>query len=176
MKQTIIEWVKTIIISIAVAFLITQFIKPTIVKEHSMVPTLNEYDYIILNKVAYIGDKSPEFGDIIVFKSELLTEDGKKKYLIKRVIGVGGDTITVADGDVYRNGVILEEPYINGDYTAGDIRELAVEEGKLFVMGDNRPNSMDSRDMVEVGQIDESRVLGKTFLRLYPFNQIGFIH
>lgn len=175
MKQTIIEWGKTLLISLAVAFLISLFIKPTIVREHSMVPTLNEYDYIILNKIAYIGKKSPQYGDIIVFQSDLEMEDGKKKYLIKRVIGVGGDTIRIQEGEVYRNGEQLDEPYINGDYTSGDISDLKIEEGKLFVMGDNRPNSMDSRDQTEVGQIDEDTVLGKTLIRLYPFKQMGSI-
>lgn len=172
-KKEIIEWVKTIVYPVIIALIITIFVRPTIVKEFSMYPTLEENNYLILNKAVYMISE-PKFKDIVVFKSDLETKDGKRKNLIKRVIGVPGDTIEIKDGIVYRNGNALKESYINGDYTPGYIEPTVIPEGKLFVMGDNRPNSIDSRDE-RVGLVDIDAVVGKAFLRLFPFNKIGFV-
>lgn len=170
MKKEIMEWVKTIVISIVIALIITTFIRPTLVKGYSMYPTLDQYDYLIINKIPYMMHK-PERGDIVVFKSHLKTMDGKEKDLIKRVIGIEGDNIQISGGKVFVNGQQLEEEYINGSFTYG---ELAVEvpENMIFVMGDNRENSLDSRDE-KVGPVDITTVRGKVLVRLYPFSQIG---
>lgn len=173
MKANIIEWIKTIAISVVIALIITTFIRPTLVMEYSMYPTIQQYDYLIINKVAYkIGE--PEFGDIIVFKSDLLRENGKKKQLIKRVIGIPGDIIEINGGAVYRNGEALEEPYVNGGITSNILEPVTIKEGDLFVMGDNRPNSIDSRSE-KVGMVPIETVVGKAIIRLYPFNKIGFV-
>lgn len=169
-RDSIIEWSKTIIISVVIALVITTFIRPTLVLEYSMHPTIEQYDYLMINKIAYKIGK-PSFGDIIVFKSELLTDKGKNKQLIKRVIGLPGDTIEIHGGIVYRNGEVLDEPYINGDYTIGEIEKMLIDEGQVFVMGDNRPNSLDSRSE-KVGTVSIDRITGKVFIRLYPFNKI----
>ncbi len=173
-KSNIIEWVKTIIISVVIALIITMFIRPTLVLEYSMYPTIQQYDYLIINKITYKMNQ-PEHGDIVVFKSELLTEEGKKKQLIKRVIGVPGDTLEIKGGIVYRNGEPLEEAYINGDFTPGELTPTVIPEGKYFLMGDNRPNSLDSRSQ-QVGLVSMDRIIGKAFLRLFPFNKIGLLH
>lgn len=174
MNATVKAWIKDILIAVAIAVLITQFIKPTIVKEHSMEPTLQENDYIFLSRQSYlVGSPSP--GDIIVFHSQLTTETGKKKLLIKRIVGIGGDTITIEDGKVYRNGELLDESYILEQYTSQIVEDAIIPEGKLFVMGDNRQNSADSR-FPEVGLIDEKDVLGKAVFRLFPFQKIGLLH
>ncbi|MCT4607434.1 MAG: signal peptidase I [Marinisporobacter sp.] len=169
-RKEIIEWIKTIVISVVIAMIITQFVRPTLVKGYSMYPTLNEYNYLIINKIPYMMH-DPEKGDIVVFKSHLKTVEGNDKDLIKRVIGVAGDQIKVTEGNVYVNGEKLNEPYINGDYTPGEV-ELEVPENMIFVMGDNRPNSLDSRDE-RVGPVDMDTVRGKVLVRLYPFNKIG---
>ena len=89
------ELLKDFLVAIVIVFLITLVIKPTIVKETSMLDTLQPNNYLILNKLAYVGDRSPERGDIIVFESELENEDtGKNMLLIKRVIGIEGDEIS----------------------------------------------------------------------------------
>lgn len=170
MKKEIIEWIKTIVISVVIALIITTFIRPTLVKGYSMYPTLNEYDYLIINKIPYMMHE-PERGDIVVFKSHLTTEDGKEKDLIKRVIGIPKDKIKITDGKVFVNGEKLNEPYINGDYTPGEI-DIEVPENKIFAMGDNRENSLDSRDE-RVGPVEIDTVRGKVLVRLYPFNKIG---
>lgn len=172
-KKEMIEWAKTILYPIIIALIITIFIRPTIVKEFSMYPTLQENNYLILNKVVYmIGE--PKFQDIIVFKSSLETDNGKKKNLIKRVIGVPGDTLEIKNGIVYRNGKALKEPYVNGGYTPENLAPTVIPKGKLFLMGDNRPNSIDSRDE-RVGLVNIDSVVGKAFLRLFPFNEIGLV-
>ena len=89
-KSTIIEWIKVFGLAIILAFVITLFIKPTLVRGDSMVPTLHENDYLIINRMVYrMGE--PKNGDIIVFKSDLEATDGTNKDLVKRVIGVEGD-------------------------------------------------------------------------------------
>ena len=167
------EWIKDILVAVICAVIILQFIKPTIVKETSMQPTLYENNYIFLSKQAYLfGD--PKAGDIIVFHSNLKTENGKEKLLIKRIIGLTGDKIKISDEKVYLNDEILEEPYTLEPYTAGWVEETEVPQGSLFVMGDNRQNSSDSRDE-SVGFVKIDKVLGKAVFRLYPFNDIGLI-
>ena len=169
------EFLKDILIAIVIVLVITAVIKPTIVKESSMEPTLYENNYLFINKLAYKTKDHPGYEDIIVFKSGLETDDGKgKKLLIKRVIGVEGDVMTVSEGVVYRNGYPLEEPYTLEGYTNGTVSELTVPQDQVFVMGDNRSISLDSRDP-SVGTVSEDDIMGKAFLRLYPFSEFGLL-
>ncbi|MCB6992096.1 signal peptidase I [bacterium 210820-DFI.6.37] len=166
--------IRDIIVALVIVIAITMVIKPTIVKESSMQPTLYENNYLLVNKQAYrFGDEKR--GDIIVFKSDLENENGDKKLLIKRIIGLPGDTITIQNGTVTLNGVQLQEDYTLEGETPGELIDFTVPEGKLFVMGDNRRVSVDSRSE-EVGCVDESQVMGKAFVRLYPFNEIGGLY
>ncbi len=172
-KAVAIEWAKTIIIPIVIALLILQVIRPTIVQQQSMLPTVEPNDYLIVYKLAYkLGE--PEDGDIIVFESELKMDDDSNKLLIKRIIATEGETIQITNGDVYVNGEKQDEPYINGDYTPGDVPLTEVPENCVFVMGDNRPNSTDSRDE-RVGFVSEDSIMGKVVVRLFPFNKIGLL-
>ena len=172
MKKEILEWIKTIVISVVIAMVITAFVRPTLVKGYSMYPTLSPYNYLIINKIPYMMHE-PEKGDIVVFKSHLKTEDGKEKDLIKRVIAIAGDEIEVKDGAVSINGKTLNEPYINGNYTSRQ-KSAGGPEGTIFAMGDNRENSLDSRDE-RVGFVPTEVVRGKVLVRLYPFSQIGSV-
>ena len=171
-KKEIFEWVKVFALAIVFAFIITQFIKPTLVRGDSMYSTLEEGDYLIINRMSY-KFKDPERGDIIVFESDLQQEDGSNKDLVKRVIGVSGDRVKIENSKVYVNGEELTEPYIHDEVTEGDI-DTVVPEDSVFVLGDNRDISLDSR-YSEVGFIDNSDILGKVFIRLYPFNKIGLL-
>ena len=172
-KNSIIEWVKVFGLAIVLAFVITLFIKPTLVSGDSMLPTLHENDYLIINKIGYkIGE--PKNGDVIVFKSDLEKNDGTTKYLVKRIIGVAGDKVVIKDGKVYLNDKLLDETYLSeGMDTTGDV-DIVVPEGKLFVLGDNREVSLDSR-YEQVGLVDVNDVEGKVLVRLYPFNDISLI-
>ncbi|MDO4546239.1 MAG: signal peptidase I [Bacillota bacterium] len=169
------EFIKDIIIALVIVLAITLVIKPTIVKESSMEPTLYENNYLFVNKLAYMTKDHPDYGDIVVFKSNIDKEDGNgKKLLIKRVIGVENDVITISEGEVYRNGTPLDQSYTLEGFTSGEISDYVVPQDQVFVMGDNRSISLDSR-AEEVGTISEDSIVGKAFLRLYPFNEIGFI-
>mgnify|MGYP002766008257 FL=1 len=172
-KNSIIEWVKVFGLAIVLAFVINLFIKPTLVSGDSMLPTLHENDYLIINKIGYkIGE--PKNGDVIVFKSDLEKNDGTTKDLVKRIIGVAGDKVVIKDGKVYLNDKLLDETYLSeGMDTTGDV-DIVVPEGKLFVLGDNREVSLDSR-YEQVGLVDVNDVEGKVLVRLYPFNDISLI-
>jgi signal peptidase I len=167
-------WIKDIVIAGVIALLIMTFIKPTIVKESSMEPTLYANNYLFLSKQQYRFSE-PQRGDIVVFHTNFQTEDGKEKLLIKRVIAVPGDVVTIENGDVYINNTLIYEPYINGDSTSGYIDNLTVPQGQVFAMGDNRGVSIDSRNP-DLGCIPADKIVGKAFLRLYPFNQIGLLN
>ncbi len=169
------EFIKDILIALVIVAAIMVFIKPTIVKESSMESTLHENDYLFVNRQAYLTADHPDYGDIIVFQSHIQRDDGKgEKLLIKRVVGVENDVIDIHDGVVYRNGKALEEPYTKEGYTEGDISNYNVPENEVFVMGDNRRVSLDSRSS-EVGTVSEDSIVGKAFIRLYPFNKIKLL-
>jgi signal peptidase I len=168
------EWIRDIVIAVAVAVLVMQFIKPTIVKEHSMEPTLYENNYIFLSKQQYTF-ADIERGQIVVFRSGFETENGADKLLIKRVIALPGDTIAISEGSVYLNGESLVEPYIKEPFTGGYVEEITVPDGRVFVMGDNRQSSLDSRDD-RVGLISTDTIVGMAFFRVFPFNRFGFLN
>lgn len=171
-KKEAIEWIKIIATALIFAFIITQFIRPTLVRGESMYPTLVENDYLIINRMAYKFNE-PKKGDIIVFKTNLLQEDGSPKDLVKRVIAVGGDHIKIEDSKVYVNDKLLDEPYIHDNYTEGNI-DMVIPEGEVFAMGDNREKSLDSRYQ-DVGLVDDKNIMGKVMIRLFPFNKIGTV-
>lgn len=166
------EFIKDILIAIVIVIVVTMIIKPTIVKERSMEPTLYENNYLFINKLAYITAEHPDYGDIIVFESDIEKDDGNgKKLLIKRVIGVENDVIDIHGGKVYRNGKQLEEGYIMEGFTTGEVNSYTVPSDCVFVMGDNRSVSLDSRAS-EIGAVTEESILGRAFVRLYPFDEI----
>ncbi|WP_161874311.1 signal peptidase I [Ihubacter sp. rT4E-8] len=172
------EWIKSIALALAIALVVIYFIKPTLVKQSSMEPNFYENDYLFVSKQSYKLFGSPERGDVIVVHSDLVQENGDEKMLIKRIIGLPGDSITITDDKVYINGEAIEEPYIKEQGVNGaigkKIKDLVVPENSYFCMGDNRRVSIDSRDP-DVGCVGKDQIVGKVVLRLYPFNKIGFI-
>ncbi len=172
MKKEIWEWVKTIVISLLIALVITTFMKPTIVKHYSMQPTLDENDFLIINRLLYTRG-TPQRGDIIVFESNQEDINGDQKLLIKRIIGLPGEEIAIRGGQVYINDELLTEPYLEEDYTHGNVHQM-IPEDHLFVMGDHRNNSLDSRNE-DLGLVHIEDIVGKAFVRLFPFSEIGTI-
>lgn len=146
---------------------------PNQVKGNSMVPTFHEGDYILTSKVTY-KFRPIQRGDIVVFKSL----KNKDVEFIKRVIALPGDQIFIQNGEVYLNSKQLKERYIadktysipNGIMSEGET--ITVPEGSIFVFGDNRPNSSDSR---EFGSISILSIVGEVFYRYYPPGKIGWI-
>lgn len=163
------EWVEALVTSlIAVVLIFTFLFRIVSVKGNSMYPTLHDEDRVIITNLFY----EPNPGDIVV-----ITHAGDfEEPLIKRVIAVGGQTLKIDfdKGDVYVDGVLLNEPYINNRTTKfGDAKiPEVIPEGYVFVMGDNRGDSLDSR-YIRVGLIDERYILGKAQLILFPFNRLG---
>jgi signal peptidase I len=142
----------------------------TRVDGHSMEPTLHNGQYLMVNKLAYrFGE--PHRGDIIVFRSP---QEGNKA-LIKRVIGVPGDVVQIANGHLYINGSELNEPYLSADARAtGDWGPVTVGAGEYVAMGDNRNNSNDSRSF---GPVAGETIIGKAWFSIWPLNYgLGIDH
>ncbi len=163
-------WVRDIGIAVIVALLITRFVVTrTLIPTGSMIPTIQINDNIIINRVPfYFTD--PKAGEIVVFHHD--------KELIKRVIGVPGDTLDIKDGNVYINGELLDEPYLyepNSTYSfmMDDIEfPLEIPEDMYFMMGDNRNNSEDSR---YYGMIHRDAIYAKSWFRIWPLNRLGSV-
>lgn len=159
------EWMKALGLAIILALGIHQFVfAQFLVDGESMMPTLKDRERLIVNKLVYRLHK-PEHGDIIVFQYPA----DKSKDFIKRVIGLPGDTIEIRGGKVYRNGAVLQEPYL-GEPTNDVFGPVKVPEGKVFVLGDNRNNSKDSRDRT-VGFVPYDLVVGRADLVFWPPGQ-----
>jgi signal peptidase I len=139
--------------------------EPTSVNGRSMLQALQPDDKVMVNKVIY-HFQSPERGEVVVFH----TEDGKD--LIKRVIGVPGDTVEAKEGKVFVNGKPLPEPYLGKDVVTGDFPPVKVPNGKYFVLGDNRSESADSRIL---GLVSEEDIIGRASFIYFPFHHFGFV-
>lgn len=150
MKKEILSWIYTSFWALLWYFLISSIIIISKINGLSMYPTLNNNDCVVFDA---LDKKNVQYGDIIGFYSE-----SRGKRLIKRVIGLEGDLIEIKDGFVYRNGTKLDETSYIDVTTDGNISET-VKKGYIFVLGDNRPNSADSR-YAQIGQIKKEDVLG----------------
>ena len=169
MKE-LLGWIRDILIAVAIAAVILAFFKPIIIQQQSMEPNFYSGDYVITSRQAYNIFGDPQRGDIIVFKSDLYTDEGEAKNLIKRIIGLPGDTVEIIEGEVYLNGEMLNEESIKEPGLSGEMEAVTVPEGELFVMGDNRRVSQDSRSGA-VGTISQNTIVGKVVVRVYPFSQ-----
>lgn len=169
LRQEILEWVRALVIAFAAAFLVFfVLIRVVSVDGTSMEPTLREGDRLIISGLLY----TPENGDIVVTSSK----NGLDKPLIKRVIAVSGQTVDIdGDGRLLVNGLILDEPYLeeSGPLDPGSLTfPLTVPENCVFLLGDNREVSVDSRSGM-VGMIDEKEIKGRVLLRFWPLNRFG---
>ena len=174
--RNILAWVRDIGIAVVVALVLIQFVTPTIVDGSSMEPNLHDGDYLIMSKQSYgILGGEPEYGDVVVVHTHLKDEKNHEKLIIKRVIGLPGDEITIENGTVYVNGQAQDDSYTKDQVTNGIIEGLIVPEGSIFCLGDNRLNSKDSR-AADVGCISEDDIVGKVVLRLLPLNKLGTIY
>lgn len=167
------ETIRFILIALAIVLPIRLFIaQPFIVSGASMNPTFTNGQYLIIDELSY-HLTLPERGDVVVFKYP----KNPKQYFIKRVIGLPGETVTVNEqGQVIIKNIAgeevatLKEPYVQ--FTKSDSVELKLGLDEYFVMGDNRAGSFDSRMW---GPVKEDLIVGKAFLRLFPFTTIGVL-
>lgn len=168
----ILDWYDALVFALALLVLVFVFVaRIVVVRGHSMESTLQDNDRLLVQSTFY----TPERGDVVVVDSYI----NYGKPLVKRVIAKGGDVVDVdtEKGLVYVNGEALQEPYASAEGTlvAGNMPfPLTVPEGSLFLMGDNRQHSTDSR-FASVGFVDERDILGKVLLRIFPLNEIGGI-
>lgn len=195
--KVLIEWSITIIVSVVISlFIISNIVSLTQIKEQSMEPTFKENDRVIIYKLGYLIEE-PARGDIVIL-NKVNNEKGliinminevkdivdnvkyrftgviEKNNLIKRVIGVYGDIINIQNGYIYVNGQLQEEQYANGStFSSSNISyPVEVPEGKVFVLGDNRENSLDSRDL---GFINVIQIKGKAIFRILPTSRFGLV-
>lgn len=164
-KEVFIFAIKVLVIVVPIRMFVAQ---PFMVSGQSMLPTLENGDYLIIDEISY-RKYDPERGQVIVFK----LPNNTSRYLIKRIIGLPGEKIEITGDKVTitkKNGEILQldEKYTNGAFSSYGTWNLG--ETEYFVMGDNRNNSSDSRSW---GVLDRKYIVGKTFLRLFPFTEIG---
>ena len=142
---------------------------PTIVSGTSMLPTLQPYDKLLTTPLPYWLDE-PARGDIVVFQPP---NEAEGVFYVKRVIGLPGENVRIEDGMIFINDVLLHEPYLDNMQTEGYIN-TQVPVGKIFVLGDNRTVSHDSRDS-DVGCIAYEDICGQAVWRIYPFESFGSI-
>lgn len=167
--KNILSWAKDILVAVVIAAVILTFFKPIIIRQSSMEPNFYNGDYVFLSTKSYTLFGDVQRGDVVVFHTEMKDDNDNDKNLIKRIIGLPGDTVAIIDGYVYLNGEILEEPYLLEQGISGEMEEITVPDGMVFAMGDNRGVSLDSRDS-EVGCVSQDEILGKVKIRVYPFN------
>ncbi|MBP7403236.1 MAG: signal peptidase I [Clostridia bacterium] len=169
----ILDWLKYIVGALAAGLLIVTFlIQNNRVIGESMEPTLFEGDQLLVQKVSARMDNF-DYGDIVTIDGSKLLGPGEPD-LVKRVVGLPGDIIDVRDGSVYRNGIPVEETYLpEGVRTLPLGRgydQVTLGDDELFLMGDNRENSKDSRVF---GAVPTDLIIGTCVIRFYPFDRIG---
>ena len=167
-----VEWIAIIVGALLVALIIKALlIQAFYIPSESMVPTLKIGDRVLVNKVSYHLHDIHR-GDIVVFERPKGETDPRIKDLIKRVIGLPGDVIEARDGKVLINDHVLAEPYLPSGTTTTNLPRQLVPPHHVFVMGDNRTNSRDSRVFQA---IDEDLVVGRAFVRVWPIGDLGLL-
>ena len=168
-QRNLVEWVLVVGGALLVAVVVKAFlIQAFYIPSPSMVPTLHVNDRVLVNKLSY-DFHDVRRGDVIVFKSPQVVAE---KDLIKRVIGLPGDTVETRDGEIFVNDKVLDEPYLPSDVGTGPMEKVTVPPGHYWMMGDNRGNSSDSRVF---GPIPESSIIGRAFVKVWPITAFGFL-
>lgn len=168
--RRLLEWGGLVALALLVALLLRTFVVQSFyIPSTSMAPTLAVRDRVLVNKLAYrFGD--PQRGDIVVFESPQAS--GEVRDLIKRIIGLPGETIEGRGGRIYLDGKPLAEPWLPDGVRTDDFRPVTIGPDHYFVMGDNR---VDSRDSRVFGPVSRGALVGEAFVRIWPVNHIGFI-
>lgn len=170
----VLELVKVAVLAgVTIAFVRYFLFKPFYVKGASMEPNFFDKEYLIIDELSY-RLRLPQRGEVVVFKYP----ENPKEFFLKRIIGLPGERIKVAEGRItiynkeHPEGTILTEPYLPQDLQTIGERITTLSEDQYFVLGDNRPNSYDSR---RFGAVDKSLVVGRVFFRGWPFNRAEII-
>lgn len=172
-RRQLLEWPFLVVFSLLAALVLRTFVVQTFfIPSQSMHDTLLEGDRVLVNKLAYRVHEVNR-GDVIVFRRPA-NIDIPDNDLIKRVIGLPGDRLEGRAGQVYVNGRLLREPYVQRDCRDGtlNLRSVVIPSRHLFVMGDNRCDSTDSRVF---GPIDEDLIVGRAFVLVWPTGRVGWL-
>lgn len=174
--RAVLEIIKIVAIAVIITIGIRVFVaQPFVVSGTSMVPTFQHKNYLIIDELSY-RFREPERGEVIVFRYP----DQPKKFLIKRIIGLPEETVTIEDNVItitneeHPEGFVLDQDFLSPDVvtnTRGDTTYI-LDENEYFVMGDNRPKSSDSRIW---GPLRENLIVGRVWLRLLPLKEIDFL-
>ena len=169
---SLFDWAEALTIALAIIVILFAFFVRTIgVDGTSMVPTLQDRDQLIISHINY---DEPKQGDVVVIMKESFMKDP----IVKRIIATEGQWVDInfSTHEVMIDGEVIYEPYINEPTALSGTMEFPVQvpEGHVFVMGDNRNKSSDSRD-VRLGMVDERCILGRVLFRIFPINKIGGI-
>lgn len=166
-----VEWVVIIGAALIAAVVIkTYLIQAFYIPSASMEPTLNIQDRVLVNKLSYrLHDVHR--GDVVVFERPP-NDVGQIRDLIKRVIGLPGETVEGREGTIYVDGRRLKEPYLPRGTVTGEFGPQHIPKGYVWVMGDNRGNSSDSRVF---GAVSESTIVGRAFVRVWPIPALGLL-
>jgi len=177
----IVEWIVVVAGAVGLALVIKAFVlQAFFIPSLSMAPTLEQGDRVLVNKLAYrVGDVSR--GDVVVFERPPSETAGNIPDLIKRVIALPGESIVIKDNKVFVDGEPLDESYLPANplistattpLKCSDTDPCVVPPKKLWVMGDNRPDSKDSRFF---GPIEESSIVGRAFVLVWPLNRLSML-
>lgn len=159
-KKSLIEYIKVIIVTVVLTYAVLYFVQVSKVIGSSMEPTYYEGNIVLVDKIFYKRGQ-PSYNDIIVLKYQ----DGDREQIIKRIVALPGDHIEMKDNQFYRNGELIEEDYIYESMDDNEDFSYDIPEGKVFVMGDNRNNSIDSR---MIGYVDfDKDVVGRVFFKVF---------
>lgn len=170
--RNLVEWVAIIAGALAVALIVKTFlIQAFFIPSLSMFPTLDEGDRVLVNKLSYkLHDVHR--GDLVVFERPDGQPESEIKDLIKRVIALPGETIESREGTVFIDGKQLEESYLVEGVATDNLPRQEIPRGHVFVMGDNRSDSADSRVF---GPIDEDTIIGRAFVRVWPIPELSLL-
>jgi len=166
------EWIIIVAGAFAVAFVVKTFlIQAFFIPSASMFPTLREDDRVLVNKLSYdLHDVNR--GDLIVFERPAGSEGDGIRDLIKRVVATENEKVEGREEGIYVDGRLLEEPYLEDATGAGLFEPVTIPDGHVFVMGDNRDNSQDSRVF---GPVSEDDIVGRAFVRVWPLPDISLL-
>lgn len=169
-RKSLREWSFVILIALGAAFGIRATLVQTyFIPSESMIPTLEVGDRLMVYKLAFnLG--TVDRGDLVVFNRPPALADSAMKDFVKRVIGLPGEKVSAENGTLFLNGEPLDEPYLTPGLLTEDFPEVSIPEQHIFVMGDNRPNSRDSRSF---GPVHEDLLVGEVFIRIWPFGDFG---
>ncbi|TMV45140.1 signal peptidase I [Paenibacillus mesophilus] len=165
------DWTKSIAVALVIVILLNMFVfNLSTVKGHSMEPTLREKEWLFVNKLTFLIGH-PDRGDVVILKDPDM-QSVDRQYLVKRVVATPGDKVEIRGGKLYVNGEAVSEPYTDIKIEDGDRGPIVVEEGRYFVMGDNR-HQLASKDSRTFGTVPEKAIQGRAEFILWPLRQMG---